>query len=133
MRPSSLMASLILPLLLTLGGCATIQTSNSTSGAVVTRVFDLTPQRADTAIRQAIEEKHRTIHRDLLGSGRIGYRIIVQSVQELDVITTEAIRDPAGGYYFTIDNRGINPAIGIPARNTLQALVEKHAAQLEQP
>jgi len=131
--PSPRLASLLLPLCLVLGACGTMEATENTSGTLHTRVFDLTPQRADTAIRQAIEEQYHTIHRDLLGSGRIGYRIIVQSVQDLDVITAEAIRDPAGGYIFEIGNRGTTAALGVPARNTLTRLIEKHAARLEQP
>ena len=122
---------LLVPVLTLIGGCTSIDGSQGAS-TVTTASYVLTPQRADAAIRQAIEEGFNNPHREFLPDGRIEFQFKVTVDGATDFITAEAIREPSGLYHVDVSNRGTAPAAGIPSRNQLLVLINKHARVLSQ-
>lgn len=125
------LAVLIFSFLTTIFGCSTIHKAEEAvadveQGSAQTALFNITPAQADSVIRAAFKEGWPDKDLSTVGEGRIAYQIKLWFAIDREHIIAEAI-DSDNGYVFTVINRGTAPVVGVPARNKLVELLEKHA------
>jgi hypothetical protein len=111
--------------------CSTVQRAEQAvadveQGSSRTAVYALNAESAREVMLGAIREGWPSVEPKALHDGRIGYEFVLHFAIDREHIIVEAMSS-SGGHLFQVINRGTAPAVGVPARKELIALLEKRA------